>query len=198
MKGEAALYSSSSVEWYTPESFMEKVYGTLDDIDLDPACNDGEPNIKAGAYFRQIDDGLSRQWWGRVFLNPPYGDTIGDWARKFAEEYRLGHMSEGIALLPVRTDTAWWHELAAEDLSVCFLKRRLKFKSPHPGASPAEEDFEDPADYLEAETRYTKALALHLKPASATFPSVVVYLGKYWRGFAAEFAEMGKSYREAA
>lgn len=121
----APLMSSESYEWYTPQVIIERVIKVLEKIDLDPCSNEGEPNIPATRHFTIKDDGLSKEWYGRVYMNPPYGNKIKAWIEKLYNEFRSGRTTEAIALVPARTDTKWWRIL--RNFPVCFIEGRLKF-----------------------------------------------------------------------
>ncbi len=60
----------------------------------------------------------------RVWLNPPYGRTIGNWMRKAFEESQRGALV--VCLVPARPDTRWWHDYAARGV-IRFVRGRLKF-----------------------------------------------------------------------
>lgn len=125
----AVMKSSASSEWYTPPKIIERVLMLLDDIDLDPCSNSAtSPNVPAHTLYTREDDGLKQQWEGRVYLNPPYGDTIGSWIDKLIIEYQAMQVEAAIALIPARTDTAWFWPLWQYPL--CFVRGRLKFISP--------------------------------------------------------------------
>jgi site-specific DNA-methyltransferase (adenine-specific) len=66
-------------------------------------------------------------------MNPPYGRAIGHWVAKLCVEYRAGRVTTAIALLPARTDTRWWRDVA--DFPICFVSGRLRF-SGHPNSAP--------------------------------------------------------------
>lgn len=122
----AVHFSSATPEWYTPQSIIDIVSGFFDEIDLDPCSNSHEsPNVPAHQVFTQEDDGLTRAWWGRVYMNPPYGDGIGAWVNKLCDAYDTGEIEAGIALLPGRIDTRWFRRL--RPYAVCFLWGRLQF-----------------------------------------------------------------------
>lgn len=125
-------FSSESPEWYTPPHIIEAVVAVLGTIDLDP-CADDLLGIPAESYFTKEDDGLVREWLGRVFLNPPYGDVIDEWIAKLRVEHERGNVDEAIALVPSRTDTVWFGRL--RDYPRCFIRGRLKF-SGHENSAP--------------------------------------------------------------
>lgn len=126
------LKSSASVEWYTPELIIRRVVKALGGIDLDP-CADPDRRIPAVAHLTEADDGLSREWQGRVYMNPPYGRGIVPWIRKLREEFDHGNVIAAIALVPARTDTEWWRVLA--DFPYCAVDGRLHFSGHANGAT---------------------------------------------------------------
>jgi hypothetical protein len=112
---------NSTCEWYTPRY----VFDCLDcAFDLDPASPGMRivPWIPAEHHFTR--HGLEREWFGFVWLNPPYGrEKLYKWTEKFAEH------KNGICLVPERTSTMWWQYLAAEaDLILC-MRDRVKFSN---------------------------------------------------------------------
>jgi len=118
--------TSAEDEWLTPRDVVERVVAVLGSIDLDPCSNsEGEPSVPADVRYVEADDGLAQPWSGRVYMNPPYGVTIGAWTAKLREEYADGNVSEAIALVPARTDTDWWRDL--NDAVICFVRGRLRF-----------------------------------------------------------------------
>ncbi len=133
----AGLMSSKTPEWYTPRHIVDAVLTALGTIDLDP-CAEKKKGIPAELHLTKADNGLSQTWRGRVYMNPPYGDEIGDWTRKLREEYDARRVSQAVALIPARTDTAWWDALDPE--LICFVRGRLKFSdgvaaAPFPSAA---------------------------------------------------------------
>lgn len=109
--------------WRTPAG----VFTDLDrefDFTLDP-CAAGP--IKRGIqWFGARDDGLAHPWHGRVFVNPPYGRAIADWMAKIVAE-RV-NCEVIVALVPARSDTAWWHDCALLADQVRFVRGRLSFE----------------------------------------------------------------------
>lgn len=138
IQGLAVHYSSDTYEWYTPTEIIECVLRVLGEINLDPCSNEGEPNIPALSHFTVRDDGLAQNWFGRVYMNPPYGRVISLWAEKLNTEFIRSHVIEAIALVPARTDTDWFRLF--RDCAICFIDGRLRFSgmnnsAPFPSAA---------------------------------------------------------------
>lgn len=127
---QSILLSSASQEWYTPAHIIDRVVEFFGEIDLDPCSNSHEaPNVPARVVYTKEDDGLVQPWAGRVYMNPPYArDVIGPWVQKLVTAYERGTIEAGIALVPARTDTAWFWSLWRFPL--CFVRGRLHFGSP--------------------------------------------------------------------
>jgi phage N-6-adenine-methyltransferase len=83
-------------------------------------------NAKCERFFTRKEDGLKQTWSGVCWMNPPYGRAIGDWVEKAAME-SSAERAVVVALLPARTDTAWWHDHVLPFARVRFLRGRLKF-----------------------------------------------------------------------
>lgn len=126
---DAADYQSD--EWYTPVDYIEAARRALGGIDLDPASSDlAQTQVKAGAYYTREQDGLSKPWFGNVWMNPPYSQPLVQrFAEKFLQSYVDGDTQAGIALFNASTDTRWFHLLAEQSL-VCLTAGRIGFETP--------------------------------------------------------------------
>jgi phage N-6-adenine-methyltransferase len=113
-----------SDNWYTPPNIVSLVVRVLGEIDLDPCAEIGK-NIPASMHYTATDDGLSKLWHGRVFLNPPYS-CPGKWIAKLQAEVEYCRVMEAIALVPASTDTSWLSPVLAKQ-AVCFWRGRIKF-----------------------------------------------------------------------
>ena len=113
--------STGSDEWYTPPNIVK----ALGSFDLDP-CAPSRQFYTAKECYTKEDDGLSKSWFGRVWLNPPYN-------RKLIEPFirRMSQHGNGIALIFNRMDIALWHDVIFPTASALFVIRgRLKFYRP--------------------------------------------------------------------
>ena len=124
------MYTSDSAEWGTPQDLFESLNEKYGPFTLDPCSTDY--NAKCVEHFTKVEDGLSREWTGKVFMNPPYGRQIGEWIRKAWNSAALG--ATVCCLLPARTDTAWWHDYCSKG-EILFIRGRLKF-SGYKGNAP--------------------------------------------------------------
>lgn len=60
------------------------------------------------------------------FYNPPYGRDVINWVEKAFWEYVVNKILV-VMLLPVRTDTVWFHEYVYGVADLNFIKGRLRF-----------------------------------------------------------------------
>jgi hypothetical protein len=121
-------------EWLTPP---ELIYA-LGPFDLDPCHPVRAPWPIALDYYHVLEDGLAREWWGRVWCNPPYGAEAAKWLRKLADH------GSGTALVFARTETAMFFESVwPRATALLFLKGRLHFhhvdgrRAPANGGAPS-------------------------------------------------------------
>jgi len=71
-------------------------------------------------------DNLNAPWGERTFCNPPYSNTPG-WVAKANAEWRLGKLV--VLLIPVRTDTVYFHEHILNQAELRFYRGRIRFHS---------------------------------------------------------------------
>lgn len=121
----SVLYSSKSCEWETPQALFDKLdseyHFTLD------VCAD-EQNHKCQQYFTIQDDGLAHEWSGRCWMNPPFGRGIKAWVQKAYDEVQRGNAELVCCLVPVRSDTAWWHDFCMHG-EIHFIRGRIRFSN---------------------------------------------------------------------
>jgi hypothetical protein len=139
---------AKSNEWYTPAKYIEAARSVMGGIDLDPAsCALANEVVRATRYYTAEENGLMQPWYGRVWLNPPYGSAatgtgVGRTAggvctrtsvmRKFIlrllEGYKTGVIEQAILVVTTDTDASWfvplWEHL------ICFCDHRVRFNRP--------------------------------------------------------------------
>jgi len=111
-----------SDHYATPIKFYEKLHREYA-FDFDPCP------------LRSTSDGLLLDWIGNIYINPPYSNIL-PFIEKGIAEIRKGNAQTLVYLIPIRSDTKYWHTLImplAKEIK--FVKGRLNFnesKSPAP------------------------------------------------------------------
>jgi ParB family chromosome partitioning protein len=120
--------NSGNNEWYTPAEIIESARVVLGNIDLDPAsCEIANKVVKADKIFTIDDNGLEQEWYGNVWLNPPYAsELIGLFCDKLVES----NLNQAIVLVNNATETQWFSTLINKASAVIFPKGRVKFYMP--------------------------------------------------------------------
>ena len=108
----------TKIEWLTPPDLVKK----LGIFDLDPCSPVNAPFLHATTNFTIEDNGLTKEWFGRVYLNPPYGKGMDLWIEKLKKH------GNGITLIFARTETKCFFEHIWNDADgILFVKGRIKF-----------------------------------------------------------------------
>lgn len=104
--------------WLTPKYIVD----ALGEFDLDPAGAPGHKLATRTFLLENGDDGLRDDWFGRVWLNPPYGKEAEPFLARLAEHGR------GTALIFARTETKSFHEhVWGKATAILFLLGRVTF-----------------------------------------------------------------------
>jgi hypothetical protein len=115
--------------WFTPPQYIEAARAVMGGIDLDPATHqEAQRTVRAKRFYIAEDDGLSKPWKGRVWLNPPYETQLIDrFVAKLITEFDSGRMTEGVLLTHNNSDTRWFHAAEAQAALLCFTLGRIRF-----------------------------------------------------------------------
>jgi phage N-6-adenine-methyltransferase len=129
-----SMYSSEKMDWATPKDLFNKLNEEFS-FTLDVCAT--IVNAKCSNFYSPKNDGLSQSWRGVVWMNPPYGRGINQWVKKAFESSQQG--CKCVCLVPVRSDTRWWHDYVMKASEIRLLTRRLSFegannKAPFPAA----------------------------------------------------------------
>jgi phage N-6-adenine-methyltransferase len=122
-------FNSGNNEWYTPAEFIEAAREVMGAIDLDPASSDvANQFVEATTYYTAKENGLDKEWAGRVWMNPPYSDDlVGRFIEKLLAHYGNRDITQAIVLVNNATETAWSQSLAAIARVKCEPKGRIKY-----------------------------------------------------------------------
>lgn len=116
-------------EWLTPPEILRP----LGAFDLDPCAPVSRPWDTATTHYTKETEstnaggahrrgGMAHPWFGRVWLNPPFGRDAHRWLNKLACH------GNGVALIPARTETVMFYETVwGHADGVLFIKGRPHF-----------------------------------------------------------------------
>jgi phage N-6-adenine-methyltransferase len=119
-------------EWYTPEPYIKAATAVMGKIDIDPASTEIANNVvKAEQIYTSADDGLTKNWSGKIWLNPPYAsELISRFCNKLRVHFEKGDVTEAVVLVNNATETAWFNKLINIASAVMFPSSRIRFWSP--------------------------------------------------------------------
>ena len=119
--------NTTNPEWYSPASVVEPARATMGGIDLDPAsCELANEIVKADKYYTKQDNGLLKEWTGRVWMNPPYDRGLID---QFVSHLinQMSNISQAVVITHNSLETDWAHKLLDNANAICHIKRRVQF-----------------------------------------------------------------------
>ena len=170
-------FSSKTDVYYTPPEIIELARQVLGKIDLDPASSEiGNSHVKATCYYSKQDNGLSKPWFGSVFLNPPGGriknqSSLKVWLTHGLLKYKEGKIDQLLCVCfnieALRMCQDDFFELKS---LICIPRKRIQYY--HHGTSNKQP---------------------HDKPffSSPTHASFLAYLGPNEELFRSHFSSLG-------
>jgi ribosome-binding protein aMBF1 (putative translation factor) len=124
---------------FTPDEFMEPIYRSFGEIDLDPCGHRLSPVIAHHRIMRaEGGDGLVEPWAGRcVFMNPPFSNQLA-WLKRAHDQWQKGNVETVVCLVPARTDSQFLQRVVKMDADLYFIEGRVRFLSSEgaPQATP--------------------------------------------------------------
>jgi hypothetical protein len=122
--------TSGEFEYYTPQFIIEAALQTMGCIDLDPASSTlANERVKAAQIYTIEDDGLSQPWFGRVWLNHPFGRRSNRaWVQKAITKCESSRVTEMCCITFACTSEQWFQPLLS--YPQCFLFPRTNYLLP--------------------------------------------------------------------
>jgi ParB family chromosome partitioning protein len=129
-----ALGTGGGDEWHTPVQYLKMARDVLGGVDLDPASSafakrryDFGPQCR---HYTKADNGLTKPWHGRVWLNPPFSKgNMSAFVDKLLQEYDSGRVTSAILLTNAFTPNVWWQKAGHAAAAICLMKKRINFES---------------------------------------------------------------------
>lgn len=142
----------TSVEYGTPNDIIETARLVMGSIDLDPASSHlWNENVKSISFFSEFNDGLSKSWYGNVWLNHPFQrsekkckpecakkicekrgyhtneDLPGnkEWIEKLVSEYEKGNINQACCITYFSSSESWIKPLL--NYPVCIPFKRTNY-----------------------------------------------------------------------
>jgi len=139
---DTMLEKHKSQEWYTPRRFTDAARAVMGGIDLDPAsCEVANQTVQATTFYTEKQNGLTLPWYGRVWLNPPFGtmktpfdaawqgtSVVRLFIRKLLEDFQEGKIEQAVLLAKADPKQHWFHLLW--DYLICFAYDNVYFNRP--------------------------------------------------------------------
>lgn len=197
-------HMSESAEHYTPKRIVDAAHEALGWIDLDPAsCEEANKTVEAAAYFTRELDGYTKEWHGRVFLNPPGGLSDAEQRPVKPNCKRTGSCGLTPGHKHVGSESSqrkWWRKLVAEYLAgrveravfVCFSLELLQTTQEASVGSRGWLPLHWPICYPSKRIAYLKTGGAVGK--APPHSSAIVFLGKWgeeFDGFVKAFTPIG-------
>lgn len=134
--------NSGNNEWYTPADYIALARKVMGGIDTDPATSEiANRTVQAAQIFTAEDNGLTKQWSGRVWCNPPYAQPlIAEFAEAIASKFEAGEIEQACVLVNNGTETGWFQRMLQAASAVCFPRSRIRFVDPegNPSGAPLQ------------------------------------------------------------
>lgn len=156
---------TGEIDWYSPAYIVDPARRVMGGIDLDPAStHEANRVIRAERIWTAADDGLSRPWSGRIWLNPPYNrDMVEAFTARAIQAWQAHDVKQACILVNNATETRWFQDLAEVATAIAFPEGRVRYWHDRPG----------------------------VEITGATQGQAVIYLGGRERMFLDAFGELG-------
>lgn len=120
--------SSGKTNYYTQAFIVDAARATMGGIDLDPASSAiANTVVKAAEYYTEY--GLTRRWYGRLWLNHPFSRGQNAWwINRLIDCYLHGDVDQACCITFASTSESWFTPL--QDYPQCYLSPRTNYWLP--------------------------------------------------------------------
>lgn len=158
MDNHQLIHQNSGVtDWYTPVPIIEAARSLMGGIDLDPASSvvaNSRPGVQIPTIYTQADNGLSKPWHGRVWMNHPFArseracgsscskktckkrghclteDLAGntEWISRLILAWKTGEIEQACCICFAAVNAEWFHPLLR--FPQFFFLGRVEYETP--------------------------------------------------------------------
>ena len=161
----SARWGTGTDVWPTPQTFFDTINAefsfTLDVCAL-------QENTKCTEFYSPEQNGLTQEWRGTCWCNPPYSQ-LREWITKARQEAEKG--ATVVMLIPARTDTRAWHEhiFGNPNVEVRFIKGRIVYQKRTPSPFPSAVIIFRPGKGLDIQPHGVSQPTQEIRPARRYF-----------------------------
>lgn len=107
---------------------MEQIYDAFGKVDIDPCAHLSSSVVeRRRIIYSEGGEGLTEDWSGQfAFVNPPYSALLV-WLRRAYAQWEAGNVQTAVCLVPLRTDSAWFHSTLSSVADIYLLQGRVRF-----------------------------------------------------------------------
>ena len=127
-KKAKVTYNTGKEDWFTPEPILDLASQYMGEITLDPmSSEEANRSVEAKHFYTKDQDGLSKEWFGNVWLNPPYhSKTMEQVSKKIVESVSTS-VDRLLLLSNNATESKWGQDILINASAICFPKSRIRF-----------------------------------------------------------------------
>ena len=123
-------------EWFTPPNVIAVARQAMGAIDLDPAsCAEANAVVRADTYYTKEENGWTHEWYGRVWLNPPFSGFVpGNGGKpinnkrafidKLVWHYTRGEVEQACLITTTDFSSRWGQGIRDHATALCFSTGR--------------------------------------------------------------------------
>ncbi|MBV7328403.1 hypothetical protein KFU94_09110 [Chloroflexi bacterium TSY] len=192
--------TSGKTEYYTPAEIVDAARSVMGGIDLDPASSAAaNERVQALHFFNKADNGLSQRWFGRVWLNHPFGDPEKPCKKRcpkkrcdpsFADKEKKPDKWRGYCIREYHPGNPDWIDKLVNEYTLGRIEQACCITFASTSEKWFQPLFNYPQCYLSPRTDYF--LPNGTKKKGVTKGSVVTYFGSDLKRFDRIFGKLGR------
>lgn len=116
--------SGMVVSWKTPMPLFQSLNAEFG-FTVDVCASDW--NHQCARYWTVKDDGLSKEWDGACWCNPPFDESKARWVEKAWRSAQAGATVVMLLKADFLADSEWWHDYVMRSSEIRYMRGRPTF-----------------------------------------------------------------------